>query len=104
MAKYDRLWLFYQLWDIDEGWSLQESLIKMILTSDVGMSILGNIFQNRDNPIDDVICLDIRQNILQLTVGNASNLGLNIIEIFSIVGQKHLELLFTHRLSQLLNL
>lgn len=76
----------------------------MMFTSDVGMSILGDIFQNRDNPIDDVICLDVRQNILQLTVSNTSNLGLNIIEIFSIVRQKHLELLFTHRLSQLLNL
>ena len=65
-------------------------------TSDIGVGILRNIFQDRQNSIDNIVDLEIGKYILKFTVGDTSYFRLNIIQIFSIVRQKHLELVLTH--------
>ena len=65
-------------------------------TSNIGMSILRNILQHRHYFVDNIISLKIWNNILQLTVSDASDLGLDVIEVFCIVRQEHLELFFSH--------
>lgn len=68
------------------------------------MGILGDVFQNRDNPVDDVVCFEIRNDIFELPVGDASNLGLNIVEVFGVVRQEHFELFLSHSCPQLFDL
>lgn len=80
------------------------NLYYSLCTSNIGMCILWNIFQSRQYPVDDIICLKVRNNLCKFAICNASDLRLNIIEIFRVVRQKWLELFLTHRFRQLLNL
>lgn len=68
------------------------------------MSILRDIFQDRDDSIDDVVDFKERKDVLKFVIGYTPDFGLDIVQIFSIVGQEHLELLFSHGFSQFLNL
>ena len=62
------------------------------------------IFDSRYDPIDDVFYLYKRQHFLQLPISYTSNLRLNIIDIFRIICQKSLEILFTNSSCQFLQL
>ena len=54
-------------------------------TSNIGVCILRNIFEDRNDSIDDIICLEIGNDILKLIVGDTSYLRFDVIEIFGVV-------------------
>lgn len=78
--------------------NLRESLHELRITSDIGMSILGNTFQSGQDSIDDIINFKVRNDLFQFRVGNASDLRLDIVKIFDEISQEGLELFLTHRL------
>lgn len=68
------------------------------------MSILWNVLQDGDDSIHDIVSLEVGNDVFQLAVGDTSDFRLDIVEVLSIVRQKHLELLFSHSRPQLFNL
>lgn len=68
------------------------------------MSILRNVLQDGDNSIHDIVSLNVGNDVFQFAVGDTSDLRLDVVEVLSIVRQKHLELFFSHGRPQLFNL
>ena len=60
----------------------KESVLFLILTSDINVGVLGNALQGRNYPIDDVLRVHILHDIPKLQARNASDFGLNIINVF----------------------
>ena len=63
------------------------------------MSVLRYIFKDRQDTVQDVIGFKIRNDIFEFAIGNAPNLGLNVVEILGIVWHEHLELVLAHSFS-----
>lgn len=75
------------------------NLDKAKYTSDICMCILGYIFQSWQNSSDYIVGLEVRYDLGEFAISNASDLRFDIIQIFSVIGQKRFELFFTHSFS-----
>lgn len=80
--------------NLNKGW----------VTSDVRLGILGDGFEGRDDSIDDILHIQVGNDLLQLIVGDASYLRLDVVYVLYIVAKKRFEILLAHGLRQLLHL
>lgn len=72
------------------------NLDRKVGTSNVGVSVLRNVFEDWDDSIDDIISLKVGKDVFKFTISDTSDLWFDIIEILGVIRQKHFELFFAH--------
>ena len=61
------------------------NLDRKVGTSNVGVSVLRNVFEDWDDSVDDIISLKVGKNVFKFTISNASDLWFDIIEILGVI-------------------
>jgi hypothetical protein len=79
---------------------LPKSLNYTNLTLHKQVLVLGQVFQSRNDPIYDIIHVNVFGQFLQFEAGNAANFRLDVVDVLYDVRKKRLEVLLTHGLSE----
>ena len=69
----------------------QGNLDKIGNTSNIDICVLRDVFDGRDNSVDEVIRANVLDNGCKFQTRNASDFGLNIVDVFEEIGKERLE-------------
>ena len=72
------------------------NLDRKVGTSNVGVRVLRNVFEDWDDSVDDIISLKVGKDVFKFTICDASDLWFDIVEVLGVIRQQHFELFFSH--------
>ena len=61
------------------------NLDRKVGTSNVGVRVLRNVFEDWDDSVDDIISLKVGKDIFKFTISDTSDLWFDIIEVLGVI-------------------
>lgn len=79
---------------------LPKSLNYRNLTFHKQVLVLGEVFQSRNDPINNIIHINVLGQFLQFKAGNAADFRLDVVDVLYNIRKERLEVLLTHSFSE----